>query len=146
MRTDEGGATVEDYAYNLINANRTFRVNPDGSTTPVVNLTVQSQKYGVVYTWTMLASQWDSDQGKPNAMVKTEQVNVICGSEHVQDFRTETDQGPSQQLYNYAVITVGTDDGAVTNDFRVRMDHIGDSSTLTKIDQVWNQIAEVIGG
>ena len=145
MRTDEGGATVEDYAYNLIAAQRTFRVNSDGSTTPVVNITAQSQKYGVVYTWTMLASVWDGDQGQANAMTKTEQVNVICSQDHVQDFRTETDQGASQILYNFAVITVGTDDGTITNEFRVRMDHLSDSSVLTQIGTVWDQIAKVIG-
>ena len=145
MRTDEGGATVEDYAYNLITAQRTFRVNPDQTTTPIVNVTAQSQKYGVVYTWTMLAKAWDGDQGTANVMTKTSQVNTVCSQDHVQDFRTEVDQGPSQQLFNYAVITVGTDDGAITNDFRVRMDHIGDSSVLTTIQAVWDQIEKVIG-
>src|SRR5207248_5143075 len=123
----------------------TFRVNPDGSTTPVINVTAQSKKYGVSYTWTMLASAWDTDGGPPLIALKTEQVNVICGHEHVQDFRTETDQGPSQQLFNFAVITVGTDDGAITDDVRARMDHIGDPSVFALIDADWVRITDAMG-
>jgi len=145
VRVVEAGATVADYAYNLISATRTFRVNSDGSTTPVINVTAQSQKYDVLYTWTMLAATWDSDQGGPAVSLKTEQVNAICDWPHVQDFRTETDQGASQVLYNFAVITVGTDDEAITNDLRVRMDHLNASSVFTQIDALWAQIEKVIG-
>ena len=144
MRTQDGGDISADTAYTLIATQRTFRVNPDGSTTPVINVTAQSQKYGVTYTWTMRASTWDTDGGPPLISLKTEEVNAICGHEHVQDFRTETDQGPSQQLYNYAVVTVGTDDGAITDEVRVRMDHIGDPSAFAAIDADWNRIAGAI--
>lgn len=145
MRTQDGGDISSDTAYTLIGTSRTFRVNPDGSTTPVITVTAQSQKYGVVYTWTMLASTWDQDGGPPNISLKTEQVNAICGHDHVQDFRTETDQGPSSQLYNYAVVTVGTDDGAITDEVRIRMDHIGDPSAFAAIDADWNRISGALG-
>src|SRR5438045_4203424 len=116
MRTVDDGSIVEDTAYTLIGASRTFRVNPDQTTTSIVNVAAQSQKYGVQYTWTMLASTWDVDGGPPAIALKTEQVNALCGHDHVQDFRTEQDQGPSGVLYNYAVITVGTDDQAITDE------------------------------
>lgn len=143
MQTVDGGdATVggltADEAYLPISTARTFRVNADQSTTPIVIVTAQSLKYGVQYTWTILAATFDADGAPPLIALKTSQVNQICGHPHVQDFRTESDQGPSQQLYNYAIITVGTEDGAITNDARVRMDQIGQPSAFAAIDAVWH--------
>jgi hypothetical protein len=146
MRTVDGGDLGGDGesiggAYNLIGSVRTFRVNADQTTTPIVNVTAQSQAYGVQFTWTVLASQWDADGPAAFIPLKTAEVNTICAHPHVQDFRTETDQGPSQILYNFAVITVGTDDQAITDEVRVRMDHINDPATFGSIDHVWSQLA-----
>jgi hypothetical protein len=146
MRTVDGGdlggegASI-DGAFVLIASMRTFRVNADQTTTPVVNVTAQSVAFGVQFTWTVLASTWDADGPAAFVPLKTAEVNTICAHPHVQDFRTETDQGPSQVLYNFAVITVGTDDQAITDEVRVRMDHINDPSTFASIDHVWSQLA-----
>ena len=138
-----GTGVAPDDAYNLASSSRTFRVNADQTTTAVVIVTAQSQKYGVQFTWTMLATTWDVDGGPPAISLKTEEVNAICGHDHVQDFRTETDQGPSQVLYNYGVVTVGTDDQAITDEARIRMDQIGLPLAFAAIDTVWKRLVSV---
>jgi hypothetical protein len=132
-----GGGSPTGANYRLISTQRTFRVNADQSTTPVINVTAQSLAYGVQFTWTMLAQTWDVSGGPPAVSLKTSEVDQICGHDHVQDFRSEQDQGPSQQLYNYAVITVGTDDQAITDEARIRMDSIGSPGAFAAIDKVW---------
>jgi hypothetical protein len=140
MLPAEDGDISSDTAYNLLGTARGFRVNSDQTFTPIITVTAQSQKYLVTYTWTLLAKTWDTDGGPPLIALKTEQVNVICGHEHVQGFRTENDQDRSQVLYHYAVITVGTDDEAITNDVTYRMDQIGQPGVFAAIDKAWNQL------
>ncbi len=127
--------------YTLVGSVRGERANQDGTFTPIVTVTAQSATYGVVFTFTVLASTWDADGGPPLIEEKTGEVDAVCAHPHVVDFRTEQDQGPSQVLYNYAVITVGTADLAITDDTRVRMDHLGLPSTFGAIDAVWNRLA-----
>jgi len=134
---DEGSA---DHPYTPIAIVRTFRVNNDGTTTNIVNITAASVLYGVQFTFTLLASTVDDDGAPPLTAERTAWVDEVCGYPHVQDFWSETDQGPSQVLYNYGVITVGTDDGAITNQIRVRMDSLNDGSTFTAIDKAWKQL------
>lgn len=146
MRTADGGDVGADGASiggagTLIGSVRTFRVNGNQTTTPVVNITAQSTAFGVQFTWTVLASTWDADGPAAFVPLKTAEVNQICAHPHVQDFRTETDQGPSEVLYNYAVITVGTDDQAITDEVRQRMDQIGLPSVFAAIDHTWSQLA-----
>lgn len=146
MRTVDGGDVGADGASiggagTLVGSVRTNRVNSDQTTTPVVNVTAQSTTFGVQFTWTVLAATWDADGPAGVIPLKTAEVNQICAHPHVQDFRTETDQGPSQVLYNYAVITVGTDDQAITDEVRQRMDQIGLPAVFGKIDHVWSQLA-----
>lgn len=126
--------------HTLIGAVRTFRVNNDGTFTPVVNITARSDLYGVQFTFTITAQTFDTDGAPAILTDKTGQVNEICGHDHVQGFWTETDQGPDQILYNYAVITVGTDDGAITTTVTQRMDLIGEPSTYSAIDNAWKKL------
>ena len=147
MRTvdSEGNASGEGgpgVGYTLISTTPTFRVNADQTTTPVVDITAQSTVYGVQFTWTVLGTTWATDGPAAFVPLKTAEVNQVCAHEHVQDFRTETDAGPSQVLYHYAVITVGTDDQAITDDVRVRMDHLNDPATFGAIDAAWSKLAE----
>jgi hypothetical protein len=146
MRTADGGDLPDvgdagSSAYTFLGSVRTFRVNPDQSTTPVVNVTAQSTVFGVQFTWTVLAETWDASGPAGVIPQKTGEVNLICGKPHVQDFRTEQDQGPSQVLYNFAVITVGTDDQSITDEVRVRMDHISPPPNA-QIDAVWQRLAD----
>lgn len=134
----EGGTLA---AYVFVGSSRTFRVNADQSTTAVVNVTAQSALYGVQFSWTVTAQEWDASGPAAVIPLKTEEVNAVCANAHVQDLRTETDQGPSQVLYNYAVITVGPEDGAQTDEVRVRMDHLNDPATFAAIDHTWSQLA-----
>lgn len=137
---ESGGSVASDTASRPVSTRRSFRVNDDGSTTEIVTVTRESVKYGVQYTWTILAATWDTDGGPPLIALKTEEVNAICGHDHVQDFRTESAPGPSDITYNYAVITVGDDDQANTDEARVRMDHIGLPSAFQAIDDVWARL------
>jgi hypothetical protein len=136
-----GGGSGEAAAYIPISTQRTARVNNDGTLTPIVNITAQSQTYGVQFTFTLTAATFDLDGGPPLTSQRTAQVDAICAYRHVQGFYTEQDTGPDLILYNFAVIVVGTDDGAITNEARVRMDHLDESHTYALIDQAWAKLA-----
>ena len=135
-----GGGDAADHPYTPIAIQRTFRVNNDGTFTPVVNITAASTLYAVQFTFTILASTFDTDGGPPLTAERTAWVDQICGHAHVQGFHSETDQGPDQILYNYGVILVGTDDGAITDEVRVRMDHLNDQATFAAIDRAWQRL------
>lgn len=136
-----GGDTPGGSAYVLIGQARTFRVNTSANTfTPIVNVTAQSVAYGVQFTWTVPASTVDNDGLPSVATQKTGEVNQICATAHVQDLRTEQDQGPSQVLYNFAVITVGTDDQSITDEVRVRMDMINEPAAFQAIADSWARL------
>lgn len=135
-----GGGDAADHPFRLIGANRTFRVNADGTFTPIVNLTLASVLYGVQFSFTILAATFDTDGGPPLEAERTAWVDEICGHAHVVGFRSEVDQGPDQVLYNYGVIVVGTPDLAITDEVRVRMDHLNDQSTFAAIDASWKRL------
>lgn len=134
------GGDAADHPFRLIGSNRTFRVNADGTFTPIVNLTLASVLYGVQFSFTILAATFDSDGGPPLEAERTAWVDEICAHPHVVGFRSEVDQGPDQVLYNYGVIEVGTDDGAITDETRVRMDHLNDPATFAAIDATWGRL------
>ena len=135
-----GGGDAADHPFRLVGANRTSRANSDGTFTAVVNLTLASTLYAVQFTFTILASTWDAGGAPPLEAERTAWVDEICGNEHVQGFRSEQDTGPDGVLYNFGVITVGTDDGSITDEVRVRMDHLNDVSTFGAIDAAWNRL------
>ena len=135
-----GGGDAADHPYRLIGSERTNRANNDGTFTPVVNMTLQSVLYGVQFRFTILASTWDSGGAPPLEAERTAWVDQVCSHDHVQGFYTQADQGPDQVIYNFAHIVVGTDDAAITDETVVRMDHLNDSSTFTKIDQTWARL------
>ena len=138
-----GGGESGGELHTLIGTVRTFRVNNDGTFTPVVNITALSKTYGVQFTFTILATTFDTDGAPAILTERTGQVNQICGHDHVQGFRTETDQGPDQVLYNYAVITVGTDDGSITDEVRARMDTLGDTGVYDAINASWSRLQAI---
>lgn len=136
------GADAASHPYKLIGTQRVTRANNDGTFTPVVNITCQSVLYGVQFTFTILATTFDTDGGPPIEAERTNWVDEICAHPHVQDFWSEVDQGPSQVLYNYGVITVGTDDGAITNQVRARMDQLNATGTFGAIDAAWQRLVD----
>lgn len=135
-----GGGDASDHPYTLIGTQRTSRVNNDGTLTPVINITAQSVLYGVQFTFTILLTTWNEDGGPPIIAERTSWVDEICGHDHVQGFYSEADTGPDLILYNYGVIVVGTDDGAITDETRARMDHLNDGATFAAIDATWNRL------
>ncbi len=135
------GGDAADHPYIPVgNPVRTFRVNNDGTFTPVVNITAQSALYGVQFTFTLLASTYDTDGGPPLTAERASWVDAVCGYRHVVDFYTEVDQGPSQVLYNYAVIVVGAEGATDGDQVRVRIDHLGDPATFGAIDAAWTRM------
>lgn len=136
----EGGPAAGS-AYILVGTQRTFRVNTSNNTfTAIVNVTAMSVAYGVTFTWTVLATTVDNDGLPAVANQQTADVNEICATAHVQDFRSESDQGPSQVLYNYGVITVGTDDQSITDEVRVRMDQLNTPGAFSQIALCWARL------
>lgn len=142
MRPVESTDSAEATGYRLVGAVRDFRVMPNGSSQPIVVVTARSDLYDVQYTWFIEAETWDGSGGPPAISLKTAQVNQLCGHPHVIDLWTEQDQGTSRVLYNFAVIEVGTDDGAITDTARVRMDRIGLPSAFAAIDAVWSRLVD----
>ena len=138
---DTGGGSPDTSAYNLIGAVQTSRVKSDNTTQQVVLITAQSKLYLVTYSWFVSPEAWGLEARDAIIGPKTADVNEVCSHPHVIGFRTEQDLDASQLLINNAVITVGTDDGAIQSEVRVRMDHLNDTPTFTAIDNAWKVLA-----
>lgn len=130
-------------AFTGVGVMQTFRVKPDNITEPVVQITATSVLYGVTFTWFITEATFQADGAKNAAQQMTTDVNAVCGYQHVQDFRSEQDQGPSGLLYNYGVITVGTDDGAFSYPVTKIMDQINTPATFGLIDDAWAKLVEL---
>lgn len=128
--------------YDLISSFRTFRVRPDNTTQPIQAVTAESKQYGVSFSFFIDGKTWDTDSGPPFINDMTGYVNDVCGQAHVVGFRTEQDLDPSQMLVNYAVITVGTEDGAITDEARVRMDQLRTGAYVPAIDAAWKRLQD----
>lgn len=133
-----GGASAGEYT--LISSYRTFRVRPDNTTQPIQAVTAQSDLFGVSFSFFIAGATWDTDGGPPLIRDMTAYVNDVCGLDHVVGFRSEQDLGSDQMLYNYAVITVGTEDGSITDEARVRMDLLRTGAAVPAIDAVWSRL------
>jgi hypothetical protein len=122
---------------------RTFRVLGDNSTQPIQAVTAQSVQYGVQFSFFIDGKTWDTDGGPPFISNMTGYVDDVCGMDHVIGFRTEQDLGPDQLLYNYAVITVGTEDGLITDEARVRMDGLFTGAEVPAIAAAWARLQAI---
>lgn len=140
MLVAPGGSDVGDDAYTIVSQLSTYRVNPNNTTTPIEQITARSTKFGVTYMFNVLMATYLADGAAGLTSEKNAQVNYIAAHEHVVGVRGEQDQGPDGNLYNYLVVTVGTDDGLRTQDIRIRMDHLGDQSAFAAIEQAWARI------
>ena len=138
--SEQGGGGGGAGGYTLVGVVNTFRVNQNNTTTPIVQLTASSAAYLVTFTWDVTTATYLADGGANLAQQKVGEVDAICGAAHVQGFRTEQEQDASQILYNYAVITVGTDDQAITDQVSVRMDHIGQPAAFAAIAACWERL------
>jgi hypothetical protein len=139
----EGGSGTgpgTSQGYTPISIFRTFRVLADNSTQPIQSVTVQSDLYGVAFTFFIDGKTWDTDGGPPFIHDMTGYVNDVCGQDHVVGFRTEQDLGTDGQLYNFAVITVGTEDSTLTDDARVRMDALRTGAEVPAIARAWARL------
>ena len=138
---DGGGASAGEY--DPIASTRTFRVLPNNDTQPIQAVTVRSRLYGVVFSFFIDGNTWDTDGGPPFIRDMTAYVNDVCGMDHVIGFRSEQDLGPDQLLYNYAVITVGTDDELLTDEARVRMDQLRNGAEVPAINAAWSRLQAI---
>lgn len=136
---DSVGAPGRYFLRGTVN---TFRTNQNNTTTALVELTCYSTLYGVTYTWAVTKATYLSNGGDVLASEKTAQVEQICAADHVQGFRTEKEEDASSLLYNYAVITVGTDDGDISDTVSVRMDQIGTPGAFALIDACWQRLVK----
>lgn len=138
---DGGGASAGEY--DPIASVRTFRVLPNNDTQAIQAVTVRSKLYGVVFSFFISGTTWDTDGGPPFIRDMTGYVNDVCGMDHVVGFRSEQDLGPDGLLYNYAVITVGTEDGLLTDEARVRMDLLRQGAEVPEIDAAWARLQAI---
>lgn len=141
MLANPGGSSVGSGAYDIIDQESTVQVNPNGTTTDIEQITFRSLTYDVVATFNVLASTYQADGAPGLVSEKTAQLEQLCASEHVVGARGAPDQDKrTGLLYNYLVLTVGTDDFARTSEVWVRMDHLGTTAAFAAIDQAWNLI------
>lgn len=129
-------------AYKLIAVARTSRAVSNTDVQNVVQVSAQSDLYHVTYTWFVDPSNWTAGTNAGLIGAKTAEVNQVCAHEHVIGFRTVQDQDASRLLVNFAVITVGTDDGSIQDDVVVRMDRINNPGTFAQIDAMWQTLVE----
>src|SRR5437588_6415398 len=113
---DAAGTTADTAGYRLIGAGRTTRVLGDNTLQEIVVVTAQSKGYLVTFTWFVEPLNWDASGAPGIVGYKTAVVNQICAHDHVIGFRTMQDTDASRLLVNYAVITVGTDDGRIQDE------------------------------
>jgi hypothetical protein len=135
---DFGSAAAADY--DFIAAVSTFRVNANNTTTPIEQVTLRSQLYDVTFTFNVTQAAWQASGLPGVGPLKTSQVNEIAGHDHVIGVHGEEDIGTDGSLYNYLVVTVGTDDGERSQDVRIRMDHIGEPAAFAAIDRAWRLV------
>lgn len=140
MIPDQGEVGAPTDEYRLVAVEQTFRVNADATTSPIVLITAYSVKYAVTFSWFITLATFQTFGAATAAAVKTSEVNEVCGHPNVQAFRTEQDQDRSSLLYNYAVVTVGTDDQRITTTVTRRMDQINTPAMFAAIDQAWQQL------
>lgn len=132
-----------DDSYTPVSQASSWRVNANGTVTPVEVITVTSDKYGVTFTFTITQHEFQMDGGAGVSGERTAQVNYIATVDHVQGIRWEEDTGTDGGLYNYLVITVGTNDGERTTEVRARMDQLGAQSTFSAISAAWKSILQL---
>jgi hypothetical protein len=141
VRVVDTGTEADVAKFDLVGVVNTFRVNQNGTTTPLVEITARSVKYDCQYTWDITLTTFQ-DEGAPNsAQQVTTEVNYIASLDHVQAIRSEADQDASGTLYNYLVVTVGTDDLTQTTDVSIRMDRIGTPAAFKALDTAWASLA-----
>ena len=146
INPDSGGTSPEEAAYTLVGAARTSRVVGDNNIQDVISVTAQSKMFLVTYTWFVDPANWNASGAPGIVGTKTAEVNVVCAHDHVIGFRTMQDQDASRLLVNYAIITVGTDDGGIQDEnspsyHPVRMDQLGTPAPFNAIDAVWGTLA-----
>lgn len=140
MQVIQGPGSTGGNPYTSYRIARSFRVGNDGSFLPIVTITAVSVAYGVSFSFDLTAATFETDGGPPLTYERTGWVDEVCAQPHVQGFRTMRDSGPDDILYWFAVITVGTDDGQLTDEVQQRMDHLNDPGTFALIDACWNRL------
>lgn len=142
----EGGASTATIAYTLVAAAPTSRVASDNTIQDVIQVTATSTEYAVTFTFFVTPQSWTTDGGPPLIQEKTGQVNAVMEAAHVQGFRTVQEQNASRLLVNYAVISVGTDDGLIYDEVQVEMDKLGTPAVFGAISATWDRLNTIAGG
>jgi hypothetical protein len=143
VKVVQGSGGTADDAYGLVGVVSTFRVNNNNTTTDLVEITARSVKFGVEYTWDILKATFDGEGAGNAAAEKTAQVNYIAERDHVYAVRSVPDQDKSGVLYNYLVVTVGTDDGSSTVDVLIRMDELDAPASFGALDAAWKNLQDL---
>lgn len=134
---DSGAGGTSTDPYRLEASRSDYEVKGNNLLVPIEEITATSTTYGVTFTFNVTAATFNADGARNLAQEKVAQIDEIAQHAHVIAMRSEQDQGNDGNLYNYLVITVGTDDGLITTDVRQRMDLIGEPSTFSMIDHAW---------
>ena len=145
---DQAGTSPDAAAYRLISAGRTTRVLADNTLQDIVVVSAQSIGYLVTFTWFVEPINWNASGAPGIVGAKTAVVNQICGHDHVIGFRSMQDTDASRLLVNYAVITVGTDDGRIQDEtlppeYKIRMDQLDTPAPYAAIEKLWKTLQSV---
>lgn len=137
---DAGTVGTATGNYHLVATRSDYEVKGASNLVPIVEITAQSVKYGVEFTFNITQQTFMGEGAVVAAEDKTDQVDAICETDHVVGVRSEQDQGTDGNLYNYLVVTVGTPDGLITTDVKIRMDQIGTQSAFATIAAAWTHL------
>ena len=140
MALEPTGGGIATTAYELVGAVSTFRNGPNNTLLPIEEITARSTLYDVTVIFDITQATFMGEGAQIAAADKIGEVNAIGGHDHVVALRAEQDVANDGNLYNYLVITVGTDDGLITTDIRARMDSLSSPATYTAIDRAWQQL------
>jgi hypothetical protein len=135
-----GGGGSSPTAYELIGAISTYRNGPNQTLIPIEEISARSLLYDVSFTFDVTMTTFQGSGAQELASEKTGYVNAIGAMDHVVGLRGEQDTANDGNVYNYLVITVGTDDGLITTDVRLRMDHLGTGQEATLVDNAWTNL------
>jgi len=135
-----GGGEVGTSDYQLVGAISTYRNGPNQTLVPIEEITARSTLYDVEFSFNVTMQTFTSEPTNVLASEMTAYVNEVGAHAHVVGLRGEQDTANDGNVYNYLVITVGTDDGLITTDVRVRMDHLSSGSWAPLVDAAWQNL------
>lgn len=125
---NEGGNTAAPGSYSKVGAVSTLKQISGSQTVDAVRMTVRDNVYGVVFSFTVPKSQYDSLGWETIAGQYASTVQNYGALDGTQAIQYVQDTNAANELIDTLIVTVGTDDGLVSIDVQVPLTNALDSS------------------